>query len=286
MLRTVLTVSLLLLPAACSVYDGLEGPTSTEIQAAFEHSHIPAHWTLKSFHIIASENVGSKVEPLIKYRFMGRAALSTDTFQKVAEEDEVILLVPVARAGEMIEIHGIAEATFVAGQWHVEFTLETKRLDAFGMPRAAFGPKRTIVKDSDEETLYRAEQKRKLEEDLARREALLTSLLTKFGNGGVFAGQWRDRRWVLRFNSFDPRSRHLTGQLEEHDDSGPYPCGIAIKAIEATARRMTIDVSSKGDIRDWGCTRWYFDDMTLEPSGETTLVGKWLGTWVRLTAQK
>ncbi len=179
--------------------------STSDLQAAFQKSILPAHWGLQSFRVLVSENIGTKVEPLVKSRFQATIILKIDTFKQVGTDNNVIFIEQVLRSGEKRDIHGTAAATFFRGQWKIEFTLESEHPADLGLPRAGFS-RRTVINNSQEVTAYRAELQKKAEADLIRKKEALAALLAKYGNGSVLRGSFNNNKndmLELTINSFD-----------------------------------------------------------------------------------
>lgn len=133
---------------------------------------IPAYFQLASFDVEASENVGSKVEPLFRARFKATVKLKTDTYDRVREEEGATLISPVAKDGDQWEMYGIATARLSGGSWQVKFDLDNNPTIQNGRPRDFFTGK-VILLGSAEESEWRAQleaARRAAEQESARAE--------------------------------------------------------------------------------------------------------------------
>jgi hypothetical protein len=140
--------------------DSEEQPSTKDYQKQFA-VQIPAFIELSSFDVEASENVGSKVEPLYKARFKATVKLKTKTFEIARQENGVIFIRPVADVGETKEIYGRAEAHLSAGNWIMSFRQENDPIPAMGRPRDFFTGGNVIVVGTAEESEYKTQQDQK-----------------------------------------------------------------------------------------------------------------------------
>lgn len=149
----------LLLLGACSGTGGR--PSNTDVEKALSQQ-IPAPWQLKSFNVSASENTGTKVEPVWQFRFKASANLAEDTFVKSREIYGAIFLKKVSAKGDSKELFGIATSTLREEKWQASFQLENNPFSGTGMPRSAFQGK-TVVEGTTEEKQFRDDLVQKIE---------------------------------------------------------------------------------------------------------------------------
>lgn len=253
--------------------------TTTDLQVAFQRSVLPTHWALQSFRVLVSENTGTKVEPLIKSRFQASITLKAETFEKVGESRSVVFIRPVLKSGEKREVHGIATATFVRGQWKIEFALENEHPDSLGIPRANFTA-RTILMGSQEETAYRAELQQKTDDDLTRKKGTLATLLAKYGNGGMLKGQVLDvnctfvsnSTLVLKLTSFNTATKEGKAVLEHYSCGGPRVCKALghVNIDDASPRsKLTFTITE-----DKSLCFPYMREVRFYPQDDDTLAGE------------
>jgi hypothetical protein len=122
--------------AACS-----QGPSSSDIRGALDR--LDARYTVNSVDVEATENEGTKIEPLIKQRF--KAKLTGKGIFYVLAPDVAywnqhyqITLVQAApgfpaNSPPETEVYGIATSTLVADKWSTEVSLS--HLDGPPLPR-------------------------------------------------------------------------------------------------------------------------------------------------------
>lgn len=156
--------------------DPLEtGPKDAELKnrLAFE---LPAHLSVDSLDVEASQNVGDRVEPIFKTRFKAEAHLTADTFVEAERSQNAVILSPVRKNGEHLEIYGIALSSLKGGSWETHFQLDENPVAGAGKPRDAFGGAPVYIKGSPEEASYREDLRvaevRRREEEATRQEEL------------------------------------------------------------------------------------------------------------------
>lgn len=207
--------------AACS--DGM-GPSRAELEGQLA-LRLPHQLEMGSFSVEASENIGTKVEPLIKSRFKAEVRLKEDTFERDHQEGEVAFLRPAAKKGERRELYGIASAVQKAGSWQIIFDFENSRLfDDAGNPLGSFTG-RVIVIGSSEEKDFRKEQAEAAKQaELAAKavvQARLDVITAALTSGRVYAGEQKTGtnsmtptilRFQVRFLSFDKASGRVTAE--------------------------------------------------------------------------
>lgn len=153
---------------------------------------LPHPWTVSSFAVEASENVGTKVEPLVKNRFKAKLLLNEETFYKGHQEGDIILLRAAVAKGERRELYGVATSVQKAGSWQTAFEFENNPFTDTGNARSSY-PGRSIVIGSPEEAALRAQEaeadrQRELAEKAAaeqRRNLVAVAL----SSGRTFSGE-------------------------------------------------------------------------------------------------
>jgi hypothetical protein len=160
--RIILIVVFCLMLVSCSKDPLSSGPDGADLKKRFS-TELPAYVGVDSFDVQASENIGSKVEPKFVSRFKATIKLNADTFLESGREGTVVFVAPHLKSGEKREVYGKAVSGYHGGSWQTAFQLDSNPVPGLGTPRDAFGATRVIVKNSEEETLYREQQKRERE---------------------------------------------------------------------------------------------------------------------------
>lgn len=140
--------------------DSEKKPATKDYEKQFA-VEVPAYLELSSFDVEASENVGSKVEPMFKARFKATVKLKTKTFELANQENEATFIHPIADEGETKDIYGMAAARLSAGNWKIDFSLENNPIPALGHPKDFFTGRRVIVVGTAEESEFKAQQDQK-----------------------------------------------------------------------------------------------------------------------------
>lgn len=156
-------------------------------------------WVLIDFEVDVSENYGTKVEPLWKYRFTGETKLKIATYTRDRDQRGVLFLKQSGRIGQKEKLFGIATAKMHQGKWRISFNLDENPLKKYGKPRKSY-KRRTIIVGTSEEKEYYAEIKRmkaererrkaeaKRREVEAKRRAKLEALTNRVRSFGIKIG--------------------------------------------------------------------------------------------------
>lgn len=125
---------------------------------------LPGTWRMGELTIEASANMGDAVEPLVRSRFNARVALANDSYVEDGRDGPFTFLREVAPAGTEKLLYGTSESRLHAGAWTSTFRLQNPEvLQGLGLPLAAYDG-RTIVRGTDEEAEWFAQQEREREE--------------------------------------------------------------------------------------------------------------------------
>lgn len=125
---------------------------------------LPGTWRMGDLTIEASANMGDAVEPLVRSRFNARVALANDSYVEDGRDGPFTFLREVAPAGTEKLLYGTSESRLHAGAWTSTFRLQNPEvLQGLGLPLAAYDG-RTIVRGTDEEAEWFAQQEREREE--------------------------------------------------------------------------------------------------------------------------
>lgn len=157
-----------LLPAIIIIYifivssTALANPNDTDLEKAFSDK-LSKEWILIEFEVDVSENYGTKVEPLWKYRFSGEVELNVATYTRDRQQHGVLFLKQTGQTGEKENLFGIATAKMYQGKWKISFKLDENPLDKYGYPRESY-KSRTIIAGSSEGLNFISEIRRKEEQ--------------------------------------------------------------------------------------------------------------------------
>ena len=147
-------------------------PTDAQLRQVFAQSigATAAFMRISSFRVEASENVGSRVEPLWHTRFRAIVTMTQatyrmswapdpgiDTTTMMAIPAAVVVVEVVRRPGQSITVFGRTQSTLYSGQWRTRVELEGVPFDerSIGSPRAAFRGSRLILVGTREEATLR-----------------------------------------------------------------------------------------------------------------------------------
>ncbi|MBV2129350.1 hypothetical protein [Arsukibacterium indicum] len=138
---------------------------------------LPAGWQLTGFNVEASEETGSKVEPVWQYRIVASMAPKENLHYRVGNLLQTDILEVAQKKKQQFQLHGIAYSSLEAGQWRSRLDIQTVPQFRPGKPLAAFSPQHVLQGSSDYKKLLKqakqslTEQQQKIavdEEQLAK----------------------------------------------------------------------------------------------------------------------
>lgn len=135
---------------------GDRGPSTEELQQAFT-TRVPEQWSVSSFKVEASENVGTKVEPIHKARIKSTLVRTSAGYTEERRERGVVFIREVTKAGEKLPVSTVAESRLKDDTWHTSIDLLSYWAGK-GVPREYIHGKRVIVIGSEEEAAYLREK--------------------------------------------------------------------------------------------------------------------------------
>lgn len=162
-----------ILPALASTACSTERrPASSEIEQTLT-STLPAFARVSSFSVEAMQNMGTQVEPVWHSRFRATITVTVATFVADGYDPGIVFVRAVKPPGATTELFGKSVSTLYGGEWRTQLDLEGQPIHTLGQPESAFGPQTMILRGSQEEATYLAEQaeRRRLAVLAADREA-------------------------------------------------------------------------------------------------------------------
>ena len=269
-----------------------------DISQAFS-AYLPVFLELTSFNLVASENVGSKVEPVYKSRFNAIIKIRQDTFGAEKLFKGVAIIKRVKKAGEKITVYGISTSTLSEGKWKTKFRLERNYFDEIGMTVGSFKKSRIIVKGTPEEEAYYKELEKKEEEKRkARIRELKKKVISMIENKNKINGQIyltdyfkgsTGPSFVLVFESYNPKTGTFKGtmtwlnQIHTFGNNWIIKVFVEGKLIEKHIYLKEIKYLNKGE-KKYNPWREMFG-LGLEYSFEFDKInlrkynGEWYGKW-------
>lgn len=161
--------------AACS---SIDEPTFDELKQ-YLTKQLPEYIRLDTFTIDASDNTGSKVDPLWNYRFRASIVSKEALFRPDANPDPrrykgVTFVSTTTAKGEKKDIFGKIFCELYEGKWNCRTSLDGSPIDNLGKPLTHFSGL-VIVKGTKQEQQYYSQVRQK--EDLLRRAKSETKTL-------------------------------------------------------------------------------------------------------------
>ena len=163
---------------ACS---GKNEPSKSELKGSLIHN-IPGYIDVKAFLVEASQNFGNKVEPNIGSRFKATVVSKVDLYKKDTVEKGIIFVQLSTTNENQTSIFGQIKSNFYQGAWRHKVSIEGNPITNLGIPLNQFSGGRVIIRGSEDEKEYIAEQERKqaeLRKNIANAKKILV-------------GQWRN----------------------------------------------------------------------------------------------
>ena len=181
---------------------------------------LPHAWSVESLAVDVSQNIGTKVVPIVKARFHAVLRLTEDTFVVGHKEGDVVFLKHVFSKGKECDLFGVATSTLKAQTWQTQFRFEN---DPFRDARQALANYRgrTIIVGSREENDYRNEiHDEEQAAEAARRAAAEEErqrIIRILSDKRSFPCEqksilWTGRKYLCRiqFTSFEPQAGEVT----------------------------------------------------------------------------
>lgn len=125
-----------------------QAPEEADIGAFFGFS-VPAVWSVESFDVEATQNVGTEVRPVFVSRFKSDLILEQDTFSVVGQVGAHQILRPVLPEGHRVTIYGFAESVLEEGRYRHQYDLQGAALAGAGRTLAEIGGL-TVLEGSEE----------------------------------------------------------------------------------------------------------------------------------------
>ncbi|KKO45102.1 hypothetical protein WG68_11745 [Arsukibacterium ikkense] len=154
-------LTLLLLLAGCSDPPQLD---AVKKQLAAE---IPQGWQVTKFKVEASEDAGSKVEPLWQYRIAASIAPQENLHYRVGSLLDTDILEIAQKKNQQFQLHGIAYSALDGGQWRSRLDLQSVPPFRAGQPASAFSGQHVVQGSSGYKKLLK-QAKAALTEQQAR----------------------------------------------------------------------------------------------------------------------
>ncbi len=191
---------------------------------------IPQGWQLTSFKVEASEDTGSKVEPLWQYRISASMAPQEDLHYRVGSLLQTDILEVAQKKKQPFQLHGIAYSSLEAGLWRSRLDIQSVPQFRPGKPLSAFSPQHVVQGSSEYKKLLKrakqslAEQQQKIavdEEQLAQGIARYNELNQQLHEKTRLSAeqlaslqqQFSQQRSDLQ-QQVSSQSRELSGQLQ------------------------------------------------------------------------
>jgi len=220
----------------------LASPNENDLGKVFSEV-LSEEWALIDFEVDVSENYGTKVEPLWKYRFVGEAKLNIDTYTRDRRQNGVLFLKQSGHIGQKEKLFGIATAKMHQGKWEITFNLDEIPFEKYGKPRKRFKSQTVIIGTSEEKEYYEEIKRRKAVQERAKFNKLVglnKKIVTGLTSGQPLKGSRNNRiknNRLFRIKSFDKTTGMLAGTVE-HLEQRTCKYGTGTWCIQNAINRM------------------------------------------------
>ncbi|WP_213997798.1 hypothetical protein [Arsukibacterium sp.] len=134
---------------------GCSDPPQLEAVKQQLKQDIPDGWQVTKFKVEASEDTGTKVEPLWQYRIAATIAPKENLHHKVGSLLQTDILEIAQEKKQPFQLHGIAYSTLDAGQWQSRLDLQSVPPFRPGKPLSAFNKQHVVQGSSDYKKLLK-----------------------------------------------------------------------------------------------------------------------------------
>ena len=172
--RLIITLIVGTLALACTAFDaGAVGPEppGSDVVGQTLGAALPGYWAVQRLELTEPVDYGNAVDPDWRWRFEAAITPKEALYTEADKYGDVVLLNLTLEPEHSLEtLYGTARATFHAGQWKTELTLENRPFDNRGLPRSFFAG-RTAVVGSEEAQALRDNAHQRLVEKLEDQHA-------------------------------------------------------------------------------------------------------------------
>ena len=131
---------------------------------------LPGYWTVQSLQLTGPVDYGNAIDPDWRWRFEATLTPKEPLYVNAGDFDGVVLLEPTLNSESQETLYGTVRATFRAGRWNTEVSLENRPFDGRGLPGSFFAG-RTVVVGSEEEQAVRDDAHQRFVEGLEDQHA-------------------------------------------------------------------------------------------------------------------
>ena len=132
---------------------------------------LPGYWTVQSLQLTDPVDYGNAIDPEWRWRFEAALTPKEPLYVEAGDIEGVVLLEPTLTPESRETLYGTVRATFHAGQWNTEVSLENRPFDGRGLPGSFFAGRTAVVGSEQEQAVRDNAHQRyvaKLEEQHAR----------------------------------------------------------------------------------------------------------------------
>ena len=115
---------------------------------------LPGYWAVQRLELTEPVDYGNAVDPDWRWRFEAAITPKEALYTEADKYGDVLLLNLTLEPEHSLEtLYGTARATFHAGQWKTELTLENRPFDNRGLPRSFFAGRTAVVGSEEAQAL-------------------------------------------------------------------------------------------------------------------------------------
>ncbi len=250
-----------------------KGPSDNTLEQQFS-VNLPAYFSVSSFDVKASENMGTDVEPIYKARYEATIKLGADTYDIDHGNEDVTFLKPLFQEGEKRTIYGIATATLQEGKWVIQFAMDNNPISQMGKPKDFFNARKIIIVGSKEESEFNDENKSTKDSYSNSNKSLENNTIPN-----DMAFEWPKNGEEFSFNGFNSSYQTHDKVLFSNDFS------FEIILLNSSSNQ-SLDATIFSNQNDNGCYGLVFANRSDNSNGYNIFYGDGNNNWIGIDINK
>ncbi len=185
-------VKLLILGVVLSLvgcFESEAGPSENELKNYLQ-KRLPGHVKITDFDIVVSENVGTKLDPVIKSKVKGEAILVEPLYKVKKYISGKDVLVKSAKKNNRMSLSGRTSSTLKGDKWNIRFTQLEAKPDFRGRPLSSWRKDSFVMSGSKEEVVLIAKSKEEAKVWRKQMKKLRASV----------TGKWVSKKPIIEYN--------------------------------------------------------------------------------------
>jgi hypothetical protein len=194
--KTIFSIILLFLISGCS---SDPGPSKSDLRQSVS-VQTPSYLVVEDFEVKASQNTGTKTDPVYESRFSASLRQIADTYYSSRIEPNALIIAAQKKKNDSVQVFGKTTSILNAGKWKTIVSFDGDPLNSIGKPIIMFSAPRVIIQGSKEEQQYRMELQRSAEEAKKAQEQREQMRIQSFQQASqILVGKWRDENSMVSY---------------------------------------------------------------------------------------